>query len=193
MSLSVAVRGGFPSATHPPIARRQWLCMADWLVGHHENHCSQYPQSPVHSKFHPGQQEAQRPHRTHSTDFRGPGGFDARSYCKRLLIGLAIAASVAGGALVEATPTHAAAKVGPVDQFRYLKPWCERQMQVGTILGSASPDNPWNAYSWKCRVAGFYRTAGIDMNAVCRAYYGGNTWAKTNNPGWAWSWECWRS
>jgi hypothetical protein len=112
---------------------------------------------------------------------------------KRLVIGLAIAASVASGALVEAAPAHAAVNVGPVDQFRHLKPWCERQMQVGTILGSASPDNPWNAYSWKCRVAGFYRTAGIDMNAVCRAYYGGNTWAKTNNPGWAWSWECWRS
>lgn len=110
-----------------------------------------------------------------------------------LLLGLAIALSFIGGSVYQAPPAHAAAKVGPIDQFRHLKPWCERQMRVGTILGSASPDNPWNAYTWKCRVAGYYRTAGIDMNAVCRNYYGGHTWARTNNPGWAWSWECWRN
>ena len=112
---------------------------------------------------------------------------------KRLLIGLTIAASVAGAALGQAAPANAAVKLGPIDQFQHLKPWCEQQMRVGTILGNASPDNPWNAFSWKCRVAGFYRTAGIDMNAVYRAYYGGNTWARTINPGWAWSWECWRN
>ncbi|OMB99993.1 hypothetical protein A5746_12990 [Mycolicibacterium conceptionense] len=94
---------------------------------------------------------------------------------------------------MQAAPAFAAVKVGPIDQLRHIKPWCEQQMRVGTILGSGSPDNPWNAYTWKCRVAGYYRTAGIDMNAICRRYYGGNTWARPNNPGWAWSWECWRN
>lgn len=112
---------------------------------------------------------------------------------KRLFIAAVTAASVTAAGLGAAAPAYAAVKVGPIDQFQHLKPWCERQMQVGTILGSASPDNPWNAYTWKCRVAGFFRTAGIDMNAVCRNYYGGNTYARTNNPGWAWSWECWRN
>lgn len=112
---------------------------------------------------------------------------------KRLLIAAVAAASVTVAGLGAAAPAYAAVKVGPIDQFQHLKPWCERQMRVGTILGSATPDNPWNAYSWKCRVAAFYRTAGIDMNAVCRNYYGGNTYARTNNPGWAWSWECWRN
>jgi len=106
---------------------------------------------------------------------------------------LTTAVTVVSAALGQAVPAHAAARVGSIDQFRHLKPWCESQMQVGTILGSASPDNPWNAYTWKCRVAGYYRTAGIDMNAVCRANYGGGAWARTNNPGWAWSWECWRN
>jgi hypothetical protein len=114
------------------------------------------------------------------------------SAAHRVAVGAAVAFSVVSVALGQAAPAHAAVRVGPIDQVQQLKPWCERQMQVGTILGSASPDNPWNAYSWKCRVAGYYRTAGIDMNAVCRAYYGGGTRAKTNNPGWAWSWECWR-
>ena len=108
-----------------------------------------------------------------------------------LLTILLVVGGLAG--LGAAPPAYAAVKVGPVDQFQHLKPWCERQMRVGTILGSASPDNPWNAYSWKCRIAAFYRTAGIDMNAVCRNHYGGDTYARTNNPGWAWSWECWRN
>lgn len=117
----------------------------------------------------------------------------ASRFFATILLAMAIALSLTGVSLHQAAPAHAAVKVGPIDQFRHLKPWCERQMRVGTILGSASPDNPWNAYTWKCRVAGYYRTAGIDMSAVCRNYYGGNTWARTNNPGWAWSWECWRN
>lgn len=51
------------------------------------------------------------------------------------------------GALGQAPPAYAAVRVGPFDQFEHLKPWCERQMQVGTILGGAIPDNPWNVYS----------------------------------------------
>lgn len=99
------------------------------------------------------------------------------------LLGLAIALSFVGTSVQQAAPAYAAVKVGPIDQMRHLKPWCERQLRAGTILGSASPDNPWNAYTWKCRVAAYYRTAGIDMSAVCRNYYGGHTWARTNNPG----------
>lgn len=110
----------------------------------------------------------------------------------KLLVAVVITISGVGVSIGYAAPAHAAVEVGPVDQFQHLKPLCERQMRVGTILGSASPDNPWNAYTWKCRAAANYRTAGIDMNAVCRNYYGGGAWARTNNPGWAWSWECWR-
>ncbi|MGA5541363.1 hypothetical protein ACPCIR_05875 [Mycobacterium sp. NPDC051198] len=116
-----------------------------------------------------------------------------RRTAKSLFTALAVAGALTTGTVTAAPPAFAAVKVGPIDQFRHIKPWCEQQMRVGTILGSGSPDNPWNAYTWKCRVAGYYRTVGIDMNAICRKYYGGNAWARSNNPGWAWSWECWRN
>lgn len=45
-----------------------------------------------------------------------------------VLVGLAIALSFVGVAVHQAPPAQAAVKVGPLDQFRHLKPWCERQM-----------------------------------------------------------------
>lgn len=55
---------------------------------------------------------------------------------------------------------------------------------------SASPDSANNPYTWKCRA--YTMSTGIDMNAVCRYYYG-NSYAVATNKGWAWGfWKCYR-
>ena len=92
--------------------------------------------------------------------------------------------------------TAEAGVLGPLTQFGHLKPYCEKFVITDVASKwnvSASPDNAWNPYTWKCRWLPLIPGRSIDMNAVCRYYYGNGAYANVTNKNWAWdSWKCFR-
>ena len=122
-----------------------------------------------------------------------------RPTVKRFLATAFAAAIIIAPGLMNASPAHAASKLGPLDQHGQLGPYCQqvvfRDMAAKWAI-NASPDNAMNPYTWKCRYTPFGvgpLARGIDMNAACRWAYGnGGAYAQTWNRSWAWSWDCWR-
>lgn len=112
---------------------------------------------------------------------------------RRAASAILFAGVVASGALLGTGTASAATYVGDLSQFGHLKPYCEKVPYYwinAKYAVSASPDSATNPYTWKCRA--YTMSTGIDMNAVCRYYYG-NSYAVATNKGWAWgSWKCYR-
>ena len=96
---------------------------------------------------------------------------------------------------VTGTGVANARQVGDLSQFGHLRPYCANYVitEVASKWNvSASPDNPFNPYTWKCRWLPLI-TRSIDMNAACRHYYGRGAYAIATNKSWAWdSWKCFR-
>ena len=118
---------------------------------------------------------------------------------KRFLSAVFTVLALMALAVPQASPAHAASKLGPLDQRGQLGPYCQqvvfREMNAKWAI-NASPDNAFNPYTWKCRYTPFGvgpLARGIDMNAACRwAYRNNGAYAQTWNKSWAWSWDCWR-
>jgi hypothetical protein len=112
---------------------------------------------------------------------------------RRTASAVVLSTVIAAGSLLGTGTASAATYVGDLSQFGHLKPYCEK-VPFSYINAkwavSASPDSATNPYTWRCRV--YAMTTGIDMNGVCRYYYG-NSYAVATNKGWAWnSWKCYR-
>ncbi|QKT07736.1 hypothetical protein HUN08_11455 [Gordonia sp. X0973] len=103
---------------------------------------------------------------------------------------LGLGATVGGG--VAQAKKH---EVGGLSQFGHLAPYCKKFVitnVASTWNISASPSNPADPYSWKCRWPPLI-TKPIDMNAVCRHYYGRDAYAQVTKAHWAWdSWKCYK-
>ncbi len=118
------------------------------------------------------------------------------SKLRQFSIAIACVMAIGFGALLGGGTASAAKQVGDLSQFGHITPYC-RATAFG-YLGlreaiSASPSSATNPYSWLCRAYLNARTKSIDMNAVCRYYYGSGTYAVVTNPNWAWdSWKCYR-
>lgn len=115
---------------------------------------------------------------------------------RRWIAGASVALLLmSGGALAGAGPANAA-QLGSLAQNGHLKPFCEKFVitEVASKWNvSASPDNPWNPYTWKCRWLPLIPGRSIDMNAACRYFYGRGAYAIATNKNWAWdSWKCFR-
>ena len=117
----------------------------------------------------------------------------SRHAVKSWLTAAFAAITIAGATAV---PAHAATKVGPLDQYGQIKPYCQNVVfsdMAAKWNVSATPDDAFNPYTWKCRYGTFIQVRALDMNAACRwAYKRGDVYAQTWNKSWAWSWDCWR-
>lgn len=106
-----------------------------------------------------------------------------------------VATVLACGSIAGAGSAHAV-QLGNLTQFGHLKPFCERFVitEVASKWNvSASPDNAWNPYTWKCRWLPLIVGRSIDMNHACRHFYGRGAYAVATNKSWAWdSWKCFR-
>jgi hypothetical protein len=116
---------------------------------------------------------------------------------KKLLVSAAIAAAIAGGALSGASPANAEVKLGALDQFGQIKPWCQDAMSRGpraiasTWLVTATPDNPGDPWSWRCHWT--FLTQNVDYNSACKwAYHDSRAYGRPWSRSWAWSWDCFR-
>lgn len=108
------------------------------------------------------------------------------SRLRGLVLAVTVTLAVVSGSL-SAAPASAA-QYG-LDQQGQIKVWCQRAVfRSDNMFISASPDNAFNPYTWRCRAGAV--TRGIDMNAVCHMFHGGNFYAIATNPRWAWSWVC---
>ena len=108
-----------------------------------------------------------------------------------------VGAGLAALSLGLATPAHAETKIGALDQFGQIKPWCQMAMSKGpravasTWLVSATPDNAMDPWSWKCHWT--FLTQNVDYNAACKwAYHNNAAFGRPSNRSWAWSWDCYR-
>lgn len=96
---------------------------------------------------------------------------------------------------VTGTGVANAGPIGDLTQFGQLQPYCANFVitEVASKWNvSATPDNAFNPYTWKCRWLPMIPGRSLDMNAVCSHYYGRGAYAKATNPSWAWSWKCFR-